>query len=297
MGYCNKYKGQNKKIITSKIEHVSVYNTFKHLEKDFDVVYLNIDEKGLIDLEQLKREMDKNVVLVSIMWVNNIIGTVQNIKEIINIVKAYNTAKLHVDCVQGICKVINDFDYDDIDMFTISAHKIYGPKGIAGLIVRKTIALEPVIFGSTAQYGLKPGTMDVALIAAFAKAMKKNYDKTLENKKYVKELWEYLYQSIKYLDGIRINTPIDNISYYILNFAILGVKGETIIHNFENKDIYISTGSACSSKLAKPEKTVYALTNSIDIALSSVRVSLSSLLNKSDIDEFVIALKELLNVR
>ena len=136
-------------------------------------------------MDQLKREMNKDVLLVSIMWVNNIIGTIQDIKEIIDIVKGYPKAKLHVDAVQGLCKLEHDFDLNDIDMFTISAHKICGPKGIAGLIVKDNIVLSPILYGSSNQYGLKPGTLDVALISAFAKAIIKFYPLTKQNSEIV----------------------------------------------------------------------------------------------------------------
>lgn len=287
LGYCNKYHGQGKKIITTKIEHASVFNVFKSLENDFDVCYLDINQNGLVDLDKLEKEMDKNVVLISIMWTNNIIGTIQNVKEIINIVKRYKTAKLHVDCVQGICKVKPDFDFNDIDMFTISSHKIYGPKGIAALLVKRSIELNPIIYGSNAQFGLKPGTMDVALISAFAKAIKKYIVLIDKNREYVKRLWLRLYEGLKNNKKIVINTPLDNISYYIMNISIPGVKGETTIHKLENYEIYISTGSACSSKIEKPEKTVLALTKSNDLALSAVRISLSFLTKDEEIDEFI----------
>lgn len=287
LGYCNKYRGQGKKIITTKIEHASVFNVFKSLENDFDVCYLDINQNGLVDLDKLEKEMDKNVVLISIMWTNNIIGTIQNVKEIINIVKRYKTAKLHVDCVQGICKVEPDFDFNDIDMFTISSHKIYGPKGIAALLVKRSIELNPIIYGSNAQFGLKPGTMDVALISAFAKAIKKYTVLIDKNREYVKRLWLRLYEGLKNNKKIVINTPRDNISYYIMNISIPGVKGETTIHKLENYEIYISTGSACSSKIEKPEKTVLALTKSNDLALSAVRISLSFLTKDEEIDEFI----------
>lgn len=295
LGWCNKYLNDDKryKIITTKIEHASVFNTFKSLEDKFDVVYLDIKNDGKVDLDQLKREMNKDVLLVSIMWVNNIIGTIQDIKKIIDIVKGYPKAKLHVDAVQGLCKVEPDFDLNDIDMFTISGHKICGPKGIAGLIVKDNIVLSPILYGSSNQYGLKPGTLDVALISAFAKAIIKFYPFTKQNSEIVKEYFEYLVKGIENQTNIVINTPSFGITYYILNISIPGVKGETLVHSLEEKGICVSTGSACSSKLAKPEKTILALTNSIDRASSSIRISLSPLVKREEIDELLKALKEI----
>ena len=127
-GVVNNKKG---KIITTKIEHPSVFEVFKYLETvGYDVIYLDILENGKVDLNQLRKEMDKDVILVSIMWVNNIIGSIEPIKAVIDIVKKYPKCKLHVDAVQGMCKIKADFDFNDIDLFTISAHKFYGPKGV-----------------------------------------------------------------------------------------------------------------------------------------------------------------------
>lgn len=119
------------KIITSKIEHSSVFNVFKNYEKEHDVCYLNVDQEGCVLLEELEQELNEKVLLVSIMWVNNIIGSVQNIKKIIELVKKYPKAKLHVDMVQGFAKIEADFNLNDIDLFTISMHKIYGCKAAA----------------------------------------------------------------------------------------------------------------------------------------------------------------------
>lgn len=295
LGWCNKYINDDKryKIITTKIEHASVFNTFKALEDKFDVVYLDIKKDGKVDLEQLKKEMNKDVLLVSVMWVNNIIGTIQNIKEIVEIVKKYPKAKLHVDAVQGLCKVKPDFDFNEIDMFTVSGHKIYGPKGIAGLLIKDSIVLSPILYGSSNQYGLKPGTLDVALISAFTKAIKKFYPLTEANQMIVKEYFDYLVNEIKDEANIVINTPNFGITNYILNVSIPGIKGETLVHKFEEKGICVSTGSACSSKLAKPEKTIYALTNSPDLASSSIRISLSPLVKYKELDELIKALKEI----
>lgn len=280
------------KIITSKIEHPSVYEVMKSLEGKYEVVYLDIDKNGLIDIEQLKRELNNNTILVSIMWVNNIIGTIQPIKDVINLVKKYPKTKLHVDMVQGICKVMPDFKLSDIDLLTFSTHKIYGPKGIGGLFFRKNLSLKSIMYGSKVQYGLKPGTFDLSLIASTVKAFKKFYPTTLDRANDVHEKFDYLYSSINN-DKIVINTPKNNISYYILNISIPSMNGETVVHKLEQKDIYVSTGSACSSKQKKPEKTILALTNNFELALSSIRISLSNLTSFEEIDVLIKALNEM----
>ena len=290
LGITNKY--QTGKIITTKIEHPSVFETIKSLENTYDVVYLDIDEKGIIDINQLKEELDNNTILVSIMWVNNIIGTVQPIKEIIELLKQYPKAKLHVDMVQGLCKIEPNFDLNDIDMFTFSTHKIYGPKGIGGLFIKKNITLDKRLYGSGIQYGIKPGTLDLSLICATVKSFKKFYPLTKTHYLDVKEKMEYLRKNINN-KKIIVNTPIDNISNYILNISIPSINGETIVHALEQKEIYVSTGSACSSKLKKPEKTILALTKSEELATTSIRISLSHLVTYNELDELIQTLNQL----
>ncbi len=293
-GIVNNHKSG--KIITTKTEHASVFEPIKALKDQFEIIYLDILENGMIDLEQLKREINKDTILVSIMWVNNVLGTVNNINEIIKIVKPYSKAKLHVDAVQGLCKVVPNFDFNDIDLFTFSTHKIYGPKGIGGLIYKKGLNIQKQLYGSSAQFGLKPGTFDLSLIVATTKAFKKFFPKTKENQLKVKEIFDYAYAKLSKLNGVIINTPFENISYYCLNFSVINFEGETVVRHLENDDIYVSTSSACSSKLKTPEKTILALTNDNKRALSSVRISFSYKVCKNDIDRFVESLERLLYV-
>lgn len=289
-GVCSKY--EQGKVISTKIEHASVFEPLKALESKFDVVYLDINEKGLINLEQLEKELNNDVILVSIMWVNNIIGSIQPIREIIKLIKKYPKAKLHVDMVQGFCKVEPNFKFEDIDLMTFSAHKIYGPKGIGGLFFKKGLNLKKTLYGSNTQFGLKPGTFDLSLIASAVKAFKKFYPKTKEHKIDVEHKFNYLLNNIKN-EKIIFNTPKENISYYILNISIPNMNGETVVHLLEEKEIYVSTGSACSSKQKKPEKTIYALTKSEVLATSSIRISLSHLTKYEEIDELISVLNSI----
>ena len=254
-----------------------------------------VDDDGAIDLKQLKEEMNQDVVLVSIMWVNNILGSVQPIKEVIDIVKKYKKAHLHVDCVQGICKVIPNFNFNDIDMFTFSTHKIYGPKGIGGLFVREGIELNKRLYGSSSQFSIKPGTFDLSLVASTAKCFIKFYNKTCDHKEDVKKKYLYLREKLEKNNKIVFNTNGDNISYYILNISLIGIRGETIVHTLERDEIYVSTGSSCSSKLAKPEKTIYAISESNERSTSTVRISLSFLTTYEEIDALVDAINKITN--
>ena len=290
LGICEKYTSG--KIITTRIEHPSVYETIKSLENTFDVVYLDINENGIIDINQLINEIDNNTILVSIMWVNNIIGTIQPIKEVIDIVKKYPKVKLHVDMVQGFCKVVPNFNINDIDLMSFSTHKIYGPKGIGGLFFKKNISLEKRLYGSNVQFGIKPGTLDISLICATVKSFKKFYPLTLNHYNDVKEKFIYLINKINNKNLV-INTPNNNISYYILNISIPNINGETVVHTLEQKEIYVSTGSACSSKLKKPEKTILALTKSEQLATTAIRISLSHLVTYEELDELIKTLNQL----
>lgn len=289
-GLCGKF--ETGKIITTKIEHPSVYETIKSLENKYEVTYLDINKEGIIDIEQLKNEINNNTILVSIMWVNNIIGTIQPIKEVIDIVKKYPKVKLHIDMVQGFCKINPDFDMNDIDFMTFSTHKIYGPKGIGGLLYKSNINLNPIMYGSNVQYGIKPGTFDLSLICATVKAFKKFIPLTIHHFNDVKSKHEYIINNLNN-KKIYINTPKKSISYYIINLSIPSINGETLVHLLEQKEIYVSTGSACSSKLKKPEKTILALTNNETLATTSVRISLSHLTTFEEINELLKILNEI----
>lgn len=284
--------GKKGKIITTKIEHPSVYNVYLELEKKgYEVKYLDVDENGLINIKELEKEMSNDVLLVSIMWVNNIMGAIEPIKDIINVVKKYKHAKLHVDGVQGITKIKPDFDFNDIDLFTMSAHKFYGPKGIGLLLYKKNIDLSKRLYGSSSQNGIKPGTFDLGLVVCATKALKKYMNLCDEHFEYVKKINEYLRNGITN-NKIVINSS-SKASPYIFNISIPNIKGETIVHMLEEKEMYVSTGSSCSSKLAKPEKTIYAISHSEEYARTTIRISLSFLTTYEEIDALLKVLNNL----
>lgn len=291
-GICNKYKSG--KIITTKIEHPSVSGPMQDLEqRGFNVIYLDILPNGLIDLEQFKKELDKDTILVSILWVNNIIGTIQPIAQIIELMKEFPKAKLHVDAVQGLCKTKPDFKFSDIDMFTFSAHKFYGPKGVGCLVKKNNIELIQILRGSKASKSLKPGTISLGLIVACTKAIKKFYPLIEENEKKVTKLWNYLYENLKNNSKIIINSLPKNNSPYIFNISIPSLNSETALRFLEQENIYVSAGSACSAKQKTPEPTVYALTKSYEIATHAIRISLSSRVKFEDIQKVVSILNKI----
>ncbi len=291
-GICNNYLFQNMRVITSKIEHPSVYNCMKSLEDlGFDVVYLDVNEYGIVDLNQLKEAMNKDTVLVSIMYVNNIIGTIEPIDQIIDIVKAYPRCKLHVDMVQAVGKIKLTGNLSSIDLISISSHKLEGLKGTAALIKKKNINLAKLIVGSDQQEGLKPGTIDLAGAAAMTKAVQLAFNEQEESYNKVKELRNHLVNELKPLEGITLNSN-DYCSPFIVSFSYSGYKAETLLHYLEAHHIYVSVGSACAAQKETPERTILETTKNKDRALSSIRISLSKHNTKDDIDLLIDNLKE-----
>jgi cysteine desulfurase len=281
------------RIITTTIEHASVYEPCKHLESiGYDVVYLKVDEHGQIDLQQLSQAMNKQTCLVSIMWVNNIVGSIQPIQKVIEIVKRYPQTILHVDIVQGLGKITPDFSFSDIDMFTMSGHKIYAPKGIGILFYNNKIQLHKRLFGSAVQEGIKPGTFDVGLVVAMTKALKKflplqpKYEKEIAvHQKRVTE--ELLKKKEVWIHSREMGSP------YIVNCSFLNKTGETIVRMFEEEGICVSTGSACASKKRKPDRTIFEMTQSLEQANSSVRISFSHQTTTEEVDKLIRAIQKI----
>jgi cysteine desulfurase len=297
-GIANNYLGQKKHLITTAIEHPSVFSCYEDLQKKgSEVTYLDVDQNGLISLDQLEKAITGDTVLVSIMWVNNILGSIQPIKGIIEVLKKYPRIRLHVDMVQGMGKIIPDFDFNDIDLFTFSAHKLNGLKGQGAVIYNKNIQLNPIIRGAGQQGGIKPGTLDVAGASACTKALKKSYLETKNHFEKVSMLYQYLRESIAGIPNIVINSGNFNNSPYILSISFINKNSETVLHFLEQYDIYVSAGSACSSKSRKPERCVLAVSHEEGRALSAVRISLSYRTTKEEIDFLIdklriMALKE-----
>lgn len=281
-GICNPYLGQNKHIITTKIEHPSVLACFEDLAtKGFEVTYLNVDCDGIININELRANLKNNTILVSVQWVNNIIGSIQPINQIIDICQNYPSLKLHVDGVQGIGKMPIDFDINKIDLFTISAHKLHGLKG-AGLLIHHQKLDLPL--KSAGDY---PGTIDLASVIACAKALQLAMLNQKESLAQVTKLHKYLKNLIIKNDNILINGSKNNYSPFLFNISIKNKNAETTMHYLEQFDIFVSIGSACSSKLNKPETTILNITNDVNRAKSSIRISLNREHKIEDLDKLI----------
>lgn len=279
-----------KKIITSSIEHPSVLETVKRLEANgFEIVKIGCDNNGIIDLAELKNAVDENTALVSIMLVNNEIGSVQPIKEAVRIVKSKSPKTLfHCDAVQAFGKMSINVKNLGIDLMSISAHKVHGPKGIGALYCKKGVNLKPFITGGGQERGLRSGTESTPLIMGFMGACENLGDINKELEK-IKEINEYARDCFERDNNIFINSP-ENALPFILNISVLGYNSETLLHFLESENIFVSSGSAC----AKGEQSYVLKALGLDKRKSdsALRLSFSRDNTKEDIDLLYSALKK-----
>ncbi len=273
---------RNKKIITTHIEHPSVLETVKRLEeKGFEVIRLGCDKNGIIKLDELENALDDKVCLVSIMLVNNEIGSIQPIAEASKLIKRLApNALFHCDAVQGFGKLPINVKALGVDLLSASAHKIHGPKGIGFLYCKKGVKLNPLITGGGQEKGLRSGTESVPLIMGFKGAAEQIGD-FIKNENYIKELNSYARDVFASSGFITINSP-ENASPYILNISLQGYRSETLLHFLENKNIFVSSGSACAK--GKPSYVLEALGLNRALADSALRLSFSRDNTKEDID-------------
>ncbi len=291
-GYAFAYKNRGNHIITTSIEHPSVLQTFKDLEKfGFEVTILPVTHKGVIRLADLSSAMRNSTILVSIMAVNNEIGSINNIAEIAKIVHSYPKAVLHVDATQAVGKI--DLDYCSIDMFTLSSHKIYGLKNSGALIARKNLNFVPLLSGGGQEDGFRSGTQSVAMATVLARTIKVAQTNLKRKLAHVYQLNSFLRSELSKLDNISISSGED-CSPYILNFSLLNKKASVVVEALSSMGIYVSTVSACYSKKEKMSYVLKALGKSDIIASNSIRVSLDEHISLEDIAYFINSLKKIL---
>lgn len=288
------YQNRGKHIITTKIEHPSVLDSCKQLEEyfGFEVTYLNVDNTGKIDLNELKNSLRKDTILVSIMAVNNEMGSIQDLKEISKIIKENSNALYHIDATQAMCK--ENLDYNLGDLYSFSSHKFYGLKGSAVLVKKEKVRLLPILSGGQQESGYRGGTSNWMAHVMLAKSLRLGLENLNEHYNYVKELKNYLVSSLKKIDGLVINSPIDS-TPYILNIYIKNKRGEVIVNALSNLGIYVSTKSACSSRSKDYSASLYEMTNDVTISKNSLRISLSHMTTKDELDIFVNSLKNIVD--
>lgn len=288
IGVVEYYKNRGKHIITTKLEHSSVLETVAYLEKcGFIIDYVPVLENGLVDLEELSKLVSKDTVLVSIAQVNSEVGILQPIEKIAGIVKKFPTTIFHVDGTQAVGKI--PVSLENIDLYSFSAHKFYGMKGIGCLIKKEKIQLEPLIHGGKSQSNYRSGTPALPLIVSLSKALRIILDNLDENYEKVKRLSDLLKKEISQIDGVVLNSKDTSIPH-IVNISIFGIKPEVMLHALEENEIYISTKTACS-KDNSDSLSLTAMGKSHEISGYSIRISISHLTTKEEIHSFVENLK------
>ena len=291
-GVAFQYQNRGKHIITTAIEHSSVYETCKELEKTFgfEVTYLKVDQKGRISLQELQDSIRDDTILVSIMYVNNEIGVINPIEEIKQIVKKYDKIKLHFDMVQALGKL--SIDLTDVDLASFSAHKIYGLKGSGLLFKRRSTTIVPLINGGQQEFGMRGGTSNACSNIVFAKTLRLALENFDNKAKHIKMINSYARKCLNQIEGVIINSDETCCISSILNFSCPGYKPEVILHDLESEEIYLSTRSACSSKSENISRIMAQLNLDKEIASSALRISFGEHTTIEDIDKFCYYLQE-----
>ena len=279
-----------KHIITTKIEHPSVLQTCKQLERfGFEVTYLDVDSKGIVSVDQLKESLRKDTILVSVMAVNNEVGAVQPIAEIAKVLEEYPSIHFHVDAVQAVERASQLLAIGRIDLLSLSAHKFHGPRGVGIMYKKFGRKIQALLTGGGQEKGERSTTENLPGIVATTKALRM----ALEENSVTGDLRSKLWKELATKPEIRIFSPEDGASH-VLCFAIKGVRGEVVVHAFENHGIYISTTSACSSKKADSSSTLYAMNVPTEWATGAVRVSFSNDNTKEEVEQFINVLHQLM---
>jgi len=290
-GAARQYAGRGKHLITTQIEHASVYESFAQLEQEgFKVTYLQVGRSGHVELEQLEAAITEETILVSVMHINNEIGSIQPIENIAKLLKGYPKVILHVDAVQSIGKLPIHLEKWGIDLLSGSAHKLRGPKGVGYLYVRDGITLSPLFSGGSQEYGHRAGTQNVPAIVASAKALRMSLASMEQRERRLKVLKQQLLTHIEQIPELKLNGAEPSASH-IIHFSYPGMKPEVVIHMLEQRGIMASTKSACSSKDDKPSRVLLAIGASHEQASSGIRISLGDEHEEQDIAALGAALR------
>lgn len=299
IGAAQAYRRSGNHIISSSIEHASVYNPLGYLqEQGFEITYLPVDSQGHICLEELEQVIRPDTILVSIMYVNNEVGAVEPVEEISKIVKRKNPDTLfHVDAIQAYGKFQIRPKRQGIDLLSVSGHKIHGPKGVGFLYIGEKVKMKPLIYGGGQQRGLRAGTENVPGVAGMGAAVKEIYTNHQEKMDKLYELRDYLTGCLKELDGVYINSQSGRDSApQIVSASFQGVRSEVLLHGLEERGIYVSSGSACSSNHPGVSGTLKGIGVRQDLLDATLRFSFGMFNTREEIDYAVEVLKELLPV-
>ncbi len=290
-------KRYGKHIIISGIEHPAVYMPAEFLtEQGFELSVLPVNSEGQVDLELLKSTLRDDTVLVSVMYVNNEIGAIEPVEEISRIIKAKNKDILfHVDAIQAYTKLRINPKSQGIDMLSASGHKFHGPKGVGFLYIDSNVKINPIIFGGGHQRGMRSGTLNTTGIAGMGVAAKEAYENFDERINKISDLKYYLMDELEKLEGTVLNTGRgENFALQVISVSFEDIRAEVLLHALEDRGIYVSSGSACSSNHPGISGTLKAIGVRDDLLDATIRISLSELNNKEEADYFIKNLKELL---
>ena len=290
----NRKKGNH--IITSKIEHPAVLETCKQLEKEgFEVTYVSVDENGILNLEELKNSIKSNTILITIMFANNEIGTIEPIEEIGKIAKE-NKIYFHTDAVQAVGNLRIDVQKLNIDSLSLSGHKFYGPKGIGALYVRSGVNFEKFISGGHQERNKRAGTENVAGIVGMGKAIELAYNNLEEHNKKIKELRDYYVEQVRArIPYIKVNGDMEKRLPGNSNISFRFIEGEGLLLNLDLKGICASSGSACTSGSLDPSHVLLAIGLPHEIAHGSLRITIGKYNTKEEIDYLIENLVEIVN--
>lgn len=296
------YKKEGKHIISSKIEHPAVLRAMEQLELEgFEITYLDVKENGIIDLEDFKKALRNDTILVSIMYANNEIGTIQPIKEIAKIIKTRKPGFLvkpifHTDACQAMNYLNVDVQNLGIDLMTFSGSKIYGPKGVGVLYKKKDIKIKPIIYGGGQEMNFRSGTENIFLIVGLTEALKITQTKKESETKRLLELQNYFIEKLQNeIDGIFLNGDREERLVNNVHISISGAEGESLVLMLDNVGILVATGSACSSKDLSISHVLQALDIPDELAHGSLRFTFGKETTKEDLDYTVQELKKIVD--
>lgn len=297
-GAAYQYQNRGKHLITTQIEHPSVKEVFLSLEREgFRVTYLPVNRNGCLEVQTLREALCEDTILVSVMYVNNEIGTIQPIQAVGELLAKYPKVVFHVDAVQGIAKLPFSIKEWGVDLCSVSAHKFRGPKGVGFLFRREGVQLKPQLVGGGQENGLRSGTENVPLIVGMAKALRlsmQNLPAKLEHKY---RLRHHLVDGILTIPELTLmgSEHHEEMAPHIVHFAFTGMKAEVVVHALEQRQIYISTKSACASDASDPSEVMLALGCTREQAVSGLRVSFSDEHQIEDMEQFLLALRDVVN--
>lgn len=283
-GVCERYKSRGKHILISSLEHNSIVSSCTYLQElGFEVEIIPVDKYGIINIDELKKMLRDDTILVSITSVDSELGIREPIEEIASILKEYPNCFFHTDASQAIGKV--NIDYSEVDLITITPHKFYGLSGVGILVKRDNVFLKPQINGGKSSTIYRSGTPDTALIASASIALKKSLENMEERRISVIDKNNRIVEYLKSKKDVTINSN-DNSIPYIINFSVQNRKSSDLQKLFNDLEIYVSTKTSCCP-VETPSKLVYAVTKNKSLASSSIRISLSHLTTNAEIDKFI----------